>query len=130
MIQFLVPLGVAIILALTKDDKKETAPTPEKDDSIKTENWVFVRSDDFDKSKLRFVSEIGARQFYDKIVEAKRIKYSDILKFDKDEKKLYDKNEKEGDAGKDVFPRLTDESVVQEVVLGHGDNEIESKELI
>ena len=85
---------------------------------------VFVRSDDFDKNDLQFYSFEDAQKMYNKITKAKKIKYKDIIEYDQAERKLFDQWESEGNIGKEGYPKLTDVSPIQKVILYINDDDI------
>lgn len=122
MIPYVIAVGVGYLFSELVNSEKST--------KTKTNNfYVFVRSNDFGKSTLMFSEYETAKNYYDKFVKNKKIRYKDIIDFDIHEYKLYDKWKKEGNIGKEGYPSgLTAESKIQEVSFGYGDVKFENKE--
>jgi len=83
---------------------------------------IYVRSNDFDKSYLVFDNYAEAEKVYDKIVSSKTISYKDIVKYDVDEAIYYEENK-----GRKGYPKLSDKSIVGDVIFSDQNGQIKSK---
>jgi gas vesicle protein len=121
-IQYLIGgvIGVGVAKLFSDDNKNKS--------SEKNNYSVYVKSDDFDKSNMRFYSFDEAKEMYDKIVKSKKVKYKEIIANDEAEKKIYDKWLEEGKIGKEGYPKLSDDSSIQSVFLIINDEEVSSFE--
>ncbi len=84
---------------------------------IKCGYLLFVRTEKFDKSYLLFDEYQQADKMYEKIVKDKKVSYKDIVEFDKDEAKLYEKWKSEGNIGKEDYPKLSDTDKVFHIIF-------------
>jgi hypothetical protein len=120
MIPFLIGIGVGVVI-----DKLFSS---EKEESKKDKYFVFVNSEEFGKNTLTFDGFRSAKIIYDRIVSKKKVTYRDIVDFDQLEKKLYDEWSKEGNIGKEGYPKsLTQMSKVYQVAIGLENETFETK---
>ena len=103
--------GVAKLIEANKKKSKENC-----------DYTIYVRSNDFDKSYLVFDNYPEAEKMYDKIVSSKTISYKDIVEYDVDEAILYEVNK-----GDKSFPKLSDKSIVGDVIFTDQNGEIKRK---
>ncbi len=118
----LLGFGVAKLISDSPSSAKK------EKESKNNQFYVYVRSNDFGKSGLRFDERELAQKYYNKIVTAKKVRYKDIVDFDASERKLYNQWKKEGNIGKEGYPTLSKQSKVQEVIFGQGDEVFNEKE--
>jgi hypothetical protein len=111
-IQYLIAGGLGFGVAKLLDSSKSKKTT----DSNNTYE-VFTMSDDFDKSSMSFYTFEDAQKMYDKILKSKKVKYKDIVEFDEAERKLFEQWKEEGNIGKEGYPKLSDSSRIQRLVL-------------
>ena len=127
MFPFLIGIGVGVIIDEVFHSNKST--NKGQSDS-KESYWVYVRSDDFGKSRLTFSGYKSAKLMYDKILKKGKVRYQDIVDFDDSEKELYTRWKNEGNIGKQGYPKsLNQLSPIQEISFGVGNEEFENNEL-
>jgi hypothetical protein len=114
--------GVGKVVEHFAEPKKASIPTN------KTKFAVFVRTDDFGKNTLDFNSRKMAQAVYDQIAKSGKITYQTVLEYSSFEKKRHAKSKKEGLTKKEHgINNPSDISVVQEVILWVGEEEVDSK---
>jgi hypothetical protein len=110
-------IGFGIAKLFEEDKSKKTT------DSDNTYE-VFVMSDDFDKSIMKFYTFDDAQKMYNKILKSKKIKYKDVIEYDENERKLFEEWESEGKTGTQGYPKISDVSPIQRLVLNINNDEI------
>ena len=89
--------------------------------------WLHIREKDNTKHSLYFDDFADAKKMYDKILKSKSVFYKDIITYSSFEKELYDKWKKEGNIGKEGYPKLSDNYKIAETVYGRDDSTYEEK---
>lgn len=113
MIPLLIGTGIGFILAKVIDSNEEVKEKIAHSPTF----HLFIKSEDFGKSNLSFLTYDEAKKMFDKIIALKKVKYKDIVANDESEKKLFDKWKEEDNIGKTDYPKLSDESKVSSIIF-------------
>ena len=79
---------------------------------------IFARTKDWSKINMKFYTYDDAKKMYDKMVASKKLKYKDLIEYDWDEAKLFQKwKDNPGEIPKEEMPKVTDESKIHTISL-------------